>query len=76
MSGLAWTAFTILVALLLVNVWYCVERVHELNRTHQRHLMMINTEIQVMRDSLKDNEIQARVMGAMPVSRLIRGDDE
>jgi hypothetical protein len=44
MNGYAWTMLTLLVALLVVQSWYYVEKVWDLNRQHQRHLEEIRLE--------------------------------
>lgn len=67
-GGLVLAAVTITSFLWIV---YHAQMVWDLKLENQRRLEEMNAEIAMVRSKLKDNEMQARVMGSVPVSRLI-----
>lgn len=48
-----WIVVALLVALLAVQTWYYVEKVWDLNRTHQRHLEELNHEYKMQTQMMR-----------------------
>ena len=65
---------TNLITLALSTIYYAT-RVDELRRDQQRRLSDANAEIMAMRKMRQRTDMQARTYGAVPISRLIGGDD-
>ena len=59
----------------LSSIFYA-GRVFDMRREHVLEMQEANQELINARIVNRDNEMQARIMGAMPVSRLIGGNDE
>jgi len=49
--------------------------VYELRREHVEEMQAYNADLVAMREQVRDVRMVERTMGAMPVSRLIGGDD-
>ena len=68
---------TVLVLLTsLFWIWYNGEMLYEINREHAERIEGLNHDLIKQREMLRVTEMQARVMGAMPVGRLIGDTDE
>ena len=55
-------------------IWYNGEMLYEINRNHAKQIEALNHDLIKQREMLKTTEMQARTMGAVPVSKLIRED--
>jgi len=60
----------------LLSTIYYAQRVFELRNEHVEDMQRANQELINARLVNADNKMQARVLGAMPVSRLIGDNDE
>ena len=66
---------SVLITFVLSSIYYA-QRVYDLQREHVEDMQAANQELINARMVNADNKIQARVMGAMPVSRLIGDKDD
>ena len=66
---------SVLITYALSSIYYA-QRVYELQREHVQDMQEANQELINARLINADNKMQARVLGAMPVSRLLKGDNE
>jgi len=65
---------SVLITYALSTIYYA-QRVYELRNEHVEDMQRANQELINARLVNADNKMQARVLGAMPVSRLIGGDE-
>jgi len=65
---------SVLITFALSSIYYA-QRVYDLQRDHVQDMQEANQELINARLVNADNKMQARVMGAMPVSRLIGGNE-
>jgi hypothetical protein len=63
-----------LITYFLSSIYYA-QRVYDMHRHHVDEMQAYNTELMAMQQSVIDTKMQARVMGSVPVSRLIGDDD-
>ena len=60
-----------IITYVLSSIYYA-QRVYDLQSEHVEDMQEVNQELINARIVNRDNEMQARVMGAVPVSRLIK----
>ena len=78
MNNLVLVAATVAVndlIIALIFIAYSGNRLYDINRQCAERIEQANAEVMAMRSMVKKTEMQARVLGSTPVSRLI-GDDE
>jgi len=66
---------SVLITFALSSIYYA-QRVYELRREHVEEMQAYNADLIAMREQIRDVRMLERTMGAMPVSRLIGGNDE
>ncbi|RLB62137.1 MAG: hypothetical protein DRH08_12890 [Deltaproteobacteria bacterium] len=66
---------SVLITFALSSIYYA-QRVYELRREHVEEMQEANQELINARLINSENMMQARVLGAMPVSRLIGGGND
>jgi len=66
---------SVLITFVLSSIYYA-QRVWEIQRDHVEDMQAANQELINARLVNADNKMQARVLGAMPVSRLLKGDND
>lgn len=76
MTPWGWIAFAAMFLLLMAQTWYYISRVWELRQQHQLDMALKDEENLRLMQTVKQTEIQARVLGSAPVSRLIGAEDE
>ncbi len=59
----------------LIWIWYNGQRLYEINRDHTKDMAVMQDEYDRMKRMVDGVEIQARVLGSVPVSRLIEGGE-
>ncbi len=69
-----WVLATNLFTLILSSIYFAV-RVDELRRDQQLRMQQANFEMMAVRKMIHQQRMQSRVLGAVPVSRLIGGDE-
>jgi len=65
---------TNLITYVLSSIYYA-QRVYELRAEHVEEMQAYNADLIAMREQVRDVRMVERTMGAMPVSRLIGGND-
>jgi len=66
---------SVLITFALSSIYYA-QRVYELRREHVEEMQAYNADLVAMRGQIRDVHMKARVLDAVPVSKIIGGQDE
>jgi len=66
---------SVLITFALSSIYYA-QRVYEIRREHVEEMQAYNADLMAMRGQIRDVHMKARVLDAVPVSKLIGGNDD
>jgi len=66
---------SVLITFALSSIYYA-QRVYELRREHVEEMQVYNADLVAMRGQIRDVHMKARVLDAVPVSKIIGGQNE
>jgi len=66
---------SVLITFALSSIYYA-QRVYELRREHVEEMQAYNADLIAMREQIRDVHMKALVLDAVPVSKILGGQDE
>jgi len=66
---------SVLITFALSSIYYA-QRVYEIRAEHVEEMQAYNADLVAMRGQVRDVHMKARVLDAVPVSKILGGDDD